>query len=211
VVNAVLIVVLCGVPAVAVILAAAPVRFVIEKFAGEATPETVAVTVYEPAAPLAVKTAAVATPDAFVVAVFAPPANVPLGPLPGAANVTVTPLTGLLPESVTVTCNWTAKALLIVAFCGVPALSTMLAGGLPKFVREKLAGEATPETVAVIVYEPAAPLAVKIAAVATPDAFVVAVFAPPANAPLGPLPGAVNVTVTPLTGLPPESFTVAWS
>ncbi len=35
----------CGVPAVAVILAAAPARLVREKFAGEATPETDAVTV----------------------------------------------------------------------------------------------------------------------------------------------------------------------
>ncbi len=53
------------------------------------------------------------------------------------------------------------------------------------------------------------PLAVKTAAVASPDAFVVAVVIPPANVPLGPLVGAVIVTVTPLTGLLKESFTVA--
>lgn len=50
-------------------------------------------------------TAAVATPDALVIAVFRPPANVPLAPLPGAAKVTVAPLTGLLKESFTVACN----------------------------------------------------------------------------------------------------------
>ena len=53
--------------------------------------------------------------------------------------------------------------------------------------------------------------AVKTAAVATPDAFVVAVVTPPANVPLAPLPGAEKVTVTPLTGLLKESFTVACS
>ena len=39
----------------------------------------------------------------------------------------------------------------------------------------------------------------------------VAMFPPPANVPLAPLPdaGAVKVTVAPLTGLPPASFTVA--
>ena len=42
--NAVLTVALCGVPAVAVMVAAAPAKFVSEKFAGAETPETVAVT-----------------------------------------------------------------------------------------------------------------------------------------------------------------------
>jgi hypothetical protein len=31
------------------------------------------------------------------------------------------------------------------------------------------------------------------------------------NSALAPLAGAANVTVTPLNGFPPESFTVAWS
>ena len=52
-------------------------------------------------------------------------------------------------------------------------------------------------------------LAVKTAEVATPLAFVVAVFTPPANVPLAPLAGGVNVTNTPLTGLFPASVTVA--
>ena len=49
----------------------------------------------------------------------------------------------------------------------------------------------------------------KTADVAIPLALVVAVFKPPANVPLAPLTGAVNVTSTPLTGLLPASFTVA--
>ena len=55
-------------------------------------------------------------------------------------------------------------------------------------------------------------LAVKIAEVATPLAFVTAVFTPPANVPLAPVcAGAVNVTVTPESGLLLASFTVACS
>ena len=99
----------------------------------------------------AVKTAAVATPDPFVVAVFTPPAKVPLAPLPGAANVTIAPLTGLLNESLTVACNCVANAVLIVALCGVPAVAVMLAAAPAKFVSEKLAVLATPETDAVTV------------------------------------------------------------
>ena len=49
----------------------------------------------------------------------------------------------------------------------------------------------------------------KTAEVATPLAFVVAVLTPPANVPLAPDAGGVKVTTTPLTGLFPESVTVA--
>ena len=51
----------------------------------------------------------------------------------------------------------------------------------------------------------------KVDDVATPDASVVAeVVAPvPAKVPLAPDAGAVNVTVAPATGFPPESCTVA--
>jgi len=56
-------------------------------------------------------------------------------------------------------------------------------------------------------------LAVKTAAVATPFAPVVAVmvrppFVPPLNVPLAPVDGAVKVTTTPFSKLPPLSFTV---
>ena len=56
---------------------------------------------------------------------------------------------------------------------------------------------------------PAVPLAVKVDDVATPEALVTALEAP-WNDPLAPLEGAVKVTVTPLTGLPDASMTVAW-
>ena len=49
----------------------------------------------------------------------------------------------------------------------------------------------------------------KTADVATPLPLVVAVFTPPANTPLAPEAGGVNVTSTPLTGLFPASVTVA--
>ena len=159
----------------------------------------------------AVKIADVATPEALVVAVFTPPANVPLAPLPGAVNVTVTPLTGLLLESFTVACSWVANAVLIVALCGVPLVAAIEAAAPAVFVSAKFAGVATPATVAVTVYAPAVALAVNTADVATPLALVVAVFTPPANVPLAPLAGALNVTTTPLTGLLPASFTVATS
>jgi hypothetical protein len=58
---------------------------------------------------------------------------------------------------------------------------------------------------------PAVAFAVNVEDVATPLPFVVAVVdaVPFANVPLAPLAGAVKVTVTPLTGLFRESFTVA--
>jgi hypothetical protein len=51
------------------------------------------------------------------------------------------------------------------------------------------------------------------AADATPDPFVatVIVAVPLLDVPDAPLPGAVNVTFTPATGLPPASFTVTAS
>jgi hypothetical protein len=71
---------------------------------------------------LAVKTPDVATPDPLVVAVFTPPANVPLAPLTGWVNVTVTPLAGFPPE-VTVTTNGFANGVPTVVLCGVPLVA----------------------------------------------------------------------------------------
>ncbi len=100
---------------------------------------------------MAVKTGAVAMPEAFVTAVLTPPANVPLAPLPGAAKVTVTPLTPLPNESFTVACSCVANAVLIEALCGVPAVAVMLVAAPARLVSEKFAEEATPETDAVTV------------------------------------------------------------
>src|SRR5712692_7936849 len=85
----------------------------------------------------------------------------------------------------------------------------MLAGALARLVSEKFT-VVSPVAAAVTVYgPPATPFAVNGAA-ATPEASVgttiVAVLL--LNNPEAPDPGAVNVTLTPATGLPPLSFTV---
>jgi len=97
-VNCVPTVALCPPPLVAVIDAGAPAVFVRLKLAAAATPETVAITVYDPAVVFAVNAGEAATPLELVVAVavFVAPVNVPLAPVAGAANVTTAPLTGLL-------------------------------------------------------------------------------------------------------------------
>jgi hypothetical protein len=157
---------------------------------------------------LAVNAAEVATPLALVVAVFTPPAKLPLAPVLGAVNVTVTPLTGFDPLSRTVTTSGNAKAELTATLCAEPLVAVTEAAEAALFVRLNVAGVATPATVALTVYVPAVPFAVNTAEVATPFAFVVAVLTPLANVPLAPVLGAVKVTVTPLTGLDELSFTV---
>jgi hypothetical protein len=99
---------------------------------------------------LAVKVDDVATPELFVVAVL-PPAKLPLAPLPGAANVTVTPLTGLPPASFTATASGFANAVLITALCGVPLVAVIEAGAPAVLLNEKLAAVPAPDTVAVTV------------------------------------------------------------
>ena len=89
-------------------------------------------------------TVAEATPDAFVVAVVV----VMLAPDAGPVNVTVTPETGLPPESFTVATNGFANAALIVAVCPPPLVALMEAGVPAVLVSEKVAGVATPATVA---------------------------------------------------------------
>jgi hypothetical protein len=136
---------------------------------------------------LAVNAAAVATPLPFVVAVFTPPAKVPLAPLPGAAKVTVTPLTALFAASRTVACSAVANAVLIVALCGVPVVGAIVAGGPVNVKFTPLL--ATPPTVTTTF-----PV---VAPVGTATTMVVAfqVLAVPAGVPL-------NVTVLVPCGLP---------
>jgi len=101
------------------------------------------------------------------------------------------------------------NAVLIAAPCDVPAVALILVGVPVKLVSEKFADDA-PVALATTLYgPPAVALAVNTAEVATPLEFVVAVFTPPANMPLAPLAGGVNVTTTPLTGLFPASVTAA--
>src|SRR5215467_16383202 len=109
-----------------------------EKLAGVETPETEAVTVYGPPAMLlAVKTGAVATPCALVVAVLTPPAKLPLAPLEGAVNVTVTPETALPPASFTVATRGAGNAVAIVVLWGVPLVAAMLAADPALLLNEK--------------------------------------------------------------------------
>ena len=74
---------------------------------------------------MAVNVGAVATPCMFVttVDVDTPPANIPLAPVLGAANVTMTPFTGL-PPLVTVAISG-ANAEPVVTLCGVPLVAAI--------------------------------------------------------------------------------------
>src|SRR5580700_3867895 len=69
-----------------------------------------------------------ATPKTLVEAVLLD--NTALAPLGGAVNVTVAPLTGLPPESMTVTWSGLAKGAPNGANCGVPPEAVILAGGI---------------------------------------------------------------------------------
>jgi hypothetical protein len=155
----------------------------------------------------------VAAPLASVVSVsvVVPLAKVPLAPVEGAENVTATPLTGFDAASSTVAASGDANAVLISADCDVPLVAVMVSGAPAAFVNTKLAGADTPAIIAVTVYGPAVPFAVNTADVAMPLALLIAVVTVEAvsvNIPLASLGGAVNVTVTPLTGFWPLSKTV---
>src|SRR5437667_201551 len=152
--NAVLTVALCPEPLVTTTFAAGATLFVSEKFA-EVAPVALATTLYgPPAVAFAVNTADVATPLVFVVAVFTPPAKVPLAPLPGAVNVTVTLPTGLFPASVTVATNGAPNAALIDALCPDPLVTTTFAAGPTVFVNEKFADVALAAHTGMSVEEP---------------------------------------------------------
>ena len=96
---------------------------------------------------LAVNTLDVATPDAFVIALVEP-VNAPLAPEPGAANVTVTPDTGLPEESLTVAANGLEKGALIEVLWPLPLVAVILAAGPGMLVSGKLAGVAMPVALA---------------------------------------------------------------
>jgi hypothetical protein len=76
---------------------------------------------------LAVKTGAAAAPAPFVTTLVFP-LNVPLGPLAGAVNTTVTPGTGFPLASRTVATSGAAKGVFTVALCGVPPVAEIDAG-----------------------------------------------------------------------------------
>ena len=72
-----------------------------------------------------------------------------LAPDPGAANCTVTPEIGLFPASVTLTCRAVAKAVLMVADWGVPALAVMELAAPAVFVNANAVEADVPTMVAV--------------------------------------------------------------
>jgi hypothetical protein len=138
------------------------------------------------------------------------PGKVPLAPLAGAVNVTVTPDTALPPLSVTTACN-VAKAVLTGTLWGVPEEVAIVAAEPAVLVKENAAGVPTPPTVAFTTYDPTIELAANVGAVAIPleSVVTVALAVPPLNVPLAPLAGAVNVTDAPDTPAPLPSLTVA--
>ncbi|HEV1996288.1 MAG TPA: hypothetical protein VGR03_18280, partial [Candidatus Acidoferrum sp.] len=110
------------------------------------------------------------------VIVAVPLLNTPDDPDPGAVNVTFTPETGLLPASFTVTASALAKAVLIIADCGVvPAFAVIVEGAPTVFVSEKFT-VVRPVAAAVTVYGPPVVAFAVNGAEATPDAFVATVI-----------------------------------
>src|SRR5262249_18646137 len=157
------------------------------------------------------------TPSAAVTAASEslPDAKVPLAPLPGTVNSTVTPPTGLPNSSSTLAFNG-KKALVTGADCLSPANTARLAGAPAVFVKLNSAGSRRPVLALTRDGPPARVLGWKADEVAMPTSLVLttSVSPPPTKVPLGSLGpplGAVNVTSTPRTGLPLASVTRAWS
>src|SRR5215469_8172775 len=192
-------------------LAGALAMLVSEKFT-VVSPVAAAVTVYGPPAVAFAVNAAAATPQAFVATTLvpAPSLNTPDAPDAGAVNVTLTPATALPPLSFTVTAGAFAKAVLITVFCGVVPAFAVIVEGVPAVLVSEKFTVVSPVAAAVTVYGPPAVAFAVNAAAATPEAFVATtiVTALLLNTPDAPDPGAVNVTLTPATALPPLSFTV---
>jgi len=167
----------------------------------------VAVTVSAPEVPFAVKVLEVARPFASVVSVSVPVpfANVPLAPEAGAVKVTIAPGTGFPPTSTTFATSGAGNALLIGVDWGLPDDAVIAAGDPVVFVSVKVAGAEAPFAVAVTTYVPAWVFAVNEGEMAMPLTSVVAVAVVELvleKVALGPLVGAVNVTTTPLLGVP---------
>ena len=133
----------CGVvPAFAVIVVATPAVFVRLKFT-VVSPAAAAVTVYGPPAVALAVNGAAATPEAFIaaaiVAVLLREQARGTRPVQRAVNVTMTPATGLLVASRTVTAGALANAVLITVDCGVvPALAVIVDGEPAVLVSAKL-------------------------------------------------------------------------
>src|ERR1019366_3435698 len=165
------------------------------------SPALAAVKVFAPANAPSVQLPTVAMPLALVVC--APPARLP--PPVATANVTLTPLTGLLFASLTSTLGGVATAVPLVAVWPLPALIAICVAAPAAPVAVKVRGDpVTPIAVAVRVSAPATAPIVQLPTVAIPDALVVA-LSPVADPP--PVATA-NVTATPPSGLLLASLTI---
>ena len=162
----------------------------------------VAVNVLVPGAAPSVHVPAPAIPEAFVVwvAVFA------IDPPPAVtAKVTLTPLTGLLLASLTVTLGTVPVAVPDIALWLFPAFTTIWVAVPAVPIAVKVTGlPEKPAEVAVKVFIPEVVPRVQLPMVATPPASVVA--ARPVAEP--PPVATAKVTLTPLTGLLLRSFTI---
>lgn len=159
-------------------------------------------------------TVLVAFPFTSVVAA-APLVKVTLGmPVPVVTEkVTVAPLTTLLPESFTTATSGKAKAVVMPADCGEPLKTAIEAGGPVRLFSWKVAGDGNGDDDKFAATRYGAALTVPLDftdTVAFPLASVFTGFAV-VKVTLAPLVGATNVTGTPESTLPPESFTVATS
>ncbi|HVN74204.1 MAG TPA: hypothetical protein VMT44_06405 [Methanoregula sp.] len=164
-------------------------------------PVTVAVRVFDPAVVPSVHPATEATP--FDPVVVDPPDTLP--PPEAMAKITVTPLTGLLFASFTITLGGVATAVPTAADCPSPAFFIICVAGPAVPVAVKVTGDPVKEPlVAVSVLVPAVVPNVQLPTVAIPLESVVA-EAPVREPPPEP---TANVTVTPLTGLLLPSLTI---
>src|SRR5205807_1659305 len=138
----------------------------------------------------------VAMPEAFVTE-----AGAELVAPPVPAQLTVTPLTGLAPTSLTRTLRGVTSVAPIVSVWALPAFKAIVVAPPLIAVAVNPTGEpASPGTVAVAVWVPAALPSTRVAdAMPLPLVAELGVIDPP--------PATAQVTVTPLTGLPARSLT----
>ena len=134
------------------------------------------------------------------------PESAALAPEPGAAKLTVTPLSRFPLASFTVACRVVPNGVETTADCGVPPVAVRVAGGPVVLVRENVVE--TPCAPAVMEYDPGNALAVAVT-LAMPWELVTAV--PAERVALAPVAGAVNVMLTPLCGVPVLSLKSTWS
>src|SRR4051812_13245611 len=92
----------------------------------EFEPAVEAVTLYEPARPLAVAFVLACPPAIVTLAVVVPPVKIAAAPEAGDVKRTIPPLTGSLPTPAIAATSGEPKLLRIVALCGEPANTEMV-------------------------------------------------------------------------------------